>query len=75
MNSHGIFWLLVIAIAASAFCFCAYTVNKVPNKDVEMARAGYIEKVVVIGDPNNQYTRQIIKVWVKSDGTPIVEQK
>jgi len=75
MNSHGIFWLLVIAIAASAFCFCVHTVSNATDKDVEMAKAGYVEKVVVIGDPNNTYNRYVTKVWVKIDGTPIVEQK
>lgn len=75
MNSHGIFWLLFFVIVAVTICFCTYTFSNAPNKDVEMAKAGYIEKVIVIGNPDNTYSRQIIKVWVKIDGTPLVEQK
>lgn len=73
--NDGIFWLLVIIIAACTFCFAIHTLGKMPLKDVEMAKAGYVEKVIVIGNPGDQYSRRVEKVWVRVEDTPVVEHR
>jgi hypothetical protein len=73
--NEGTFWLLVLMLAACTICFVVFCVTRMPNKDVEMAKAGYVEKVIVIGNPGDQYSRRIEKVWVKINDTPTVENK
>jgi hypothetical protein len=73
--SEKIYWLLIILIAACVFCFVVHTVHNTPSTTVEMAKAGYVQKVVVIGYPFDPNTRRVETVWVRVDDTPTVENK
>ena len=73
--NEGIFWLLVLMIAACTACFVVYSLTRMPSTAVEMAKAGYVEKVIVIGNPGDQYSRRVEKVWVKINDIPTVENK
>jgi hypothetical protein len=67
------FWLILCTTACiiiACLCFSPFS-----NTTVEMAKAGYVQKVLVIGDPNNTYTRHMQMVWVKENQTPQVEAK
>lgn len=58
-------WLGIAAIVATTIISTTYIAN---NKDVKMATAGYIQKVVVTGNPNDTYSRNIQVVWVPKEG-------
>lgn len=66
------FWLLGTIVACIALCV---PIRAAIQNDVEMAKVGYVEKVIIVGDPSNQYTRYVMKVWVKIGDTPTVEMK
>jgi hypothetical protein len=44
-------------------------------KETKMAEAGYVQKVVVIGNPNDTYSRRVETVWVKAGTEPVVESR
>ena len=72
MISTELLAIVLASILAATTCIVVY-INV--HKEVDMAKAGYVEKIICIGNPDNSYSRVITRVWVKADGTPIVEQK
>lgn len=66
------FWLLGAIVACTALCV---PIKAAIQSDVEMAKLGYVQKIVIIGDPNNTYSREIKKVYIKIGDTPTVETK
>jgi hypothetical protein len=68
-----LFWLIIMVMVISMASILAF--SPFSSTAVEMAKQGYVQKVVIVGDPNNQYTRQVQTVWVKVNDAPIVETK
>lgn len=73
-ESH--FWLAIIlglaTIIATVAISCTYIIH---TKAAKMAELGYTQKVVVIGNPSDTYSRVITTTWVPKDSTPQVENK
>jgi hypothetical protein len=65
-------WITLALIGATVAISVPYIISR---KDVAMAEAGYVQKVVVIGNPNDSYSRHIEVVWVKVGTEPSVESK
>ena len=49
--------------------------NIIRDRDYEFAKLGYVQKVVVIGNPNDSSNRKIQVIWVKKGDEPSVENK
>jgi hypothetical protein len=75
-NTDQRFWITLWSIVLPIVCIIALGLAYIiHNKDLEMAKAGYMQKVIVIGNPNDQYTRRVETVWVPRDTVPVIETK
>jgi hypothetical protein len=54
-------WLGLALIGAATIVLVVYFNT---SKDYKMAQAGYVQKLVVTGNPNDTYTRNISIIWV-----------
>jgi hypothetical protein len=67
-----LFWLMVFLTVTITTTSAAYFVS---SHSTKMAEAGYVQKVIVIGNPNDTYTRRVETVWVKAGTEPVVESR
>lgn len=75
MNDNTFWITLLITLALIAGTVAISVPYIILRKDVAMAEAGYVQKVVVIGNPNDSYSRRIEVVWVKVGTEPTIEGK
>ena len=62
------FWLLFWAITAIVVISAIFIpLHYITTKDVKMAEAGYVQKVIVVGNPNDTYSRRVETIWVPKD--------
>lgn len=74
-SSEQRFWITIWAIALPLVTILILGALYISTlKDSNMAAAGYVQKVVVIGDPNDQYKREVKTIWVPKDMAPVVEK-
>jgi hypothetical protein len=76
MDNHSKFWLLFWLMAFITIIITSTsTAYFVSSHDTKMAEAGYVQKVIVIGNPNDTYNRRVETVWVKAGTEPVVESR
>ena len=76
MDSSDKFWLSFWTVAALTICIlvCVPTYI-VHNNQLEMHKAGYIQKLIVTRPGNDWISPITEKVWVKVGEEPLVEKK
>ena len=66
------FWFLVGLTVCVVVCVPTYIVH---NRDVEMAKAGYVEKIIILRPATDWVAPITDRMWVKVSDEPIVEKK